>query len=117
MRDINDIEYSRYARRLNETDMFNEDEGYEVINLIKALTYHFNLLLKTQGYVLLNDVYESLGLSRIEEYDNVGWLYNEDNPVGDNFVNVSIYTVFSFMCGIDKDCIILDFNVDGVIRH
>ena len=114
---INDKVFSQYARRLDETDMFNEDEGYELIFLIKALEHYFNKKLKLQGYVLLNDVYESLGLRRINEYDNVGRLYNEENPIGDNFIDFGISGPFSFMYGIDKDNIILDFNVDGVIRY
>lgn len=114
---INDEAFSQYARRLDETDMFNEDEGYELIFLIKALEHYFNKKLKLQGHVLLNDVYESLGLSRINEYDNVGWLYNKENPIGDNFIDFGISCPFSFMYGIDKDNMILDFNVDGVIRY
>lgn len=117
MKDINGVVYSRYARRLNETNIFNEDEGYDLISLIKALGHYFNLKLKSEGYVLLNDVYESLGLSRIQEYDNVGWIYNEEKPVGDNFIDIYMYVPFSFMYGMDKDHMILDFNVDGVIRY
>ena len=114
---INDKAFSQYARRLYETDMFNEDEGYELIFLIKALEHYFNKKLKSQGYVLLNDVYESLGLSRISEYDNVGWLYNEENPVGDNFIDFGISNLVNLVNGIVDENIIIDFNVDGVIRY
>lgn len=117
MKDIKDVAYSQYARRLDETDKFNEDEGYELIFLLEVLERHFTDLLKLNGCVFLNDVYESLGLSRIQEYDNVGWIYNEENPIGDNFVDFGVHGPFMCICGIDKDNMVLDFNVDGVIRY
>jgi hypothetical protein len=49
----------------------------------------------------------------------VGWVYDEKNPVGDNFVDFGIYDLYNeraraFVNGYERT-ILLDFNVDGVI--
>ena len=85
---------------------------------LKAREQYFNDLLKSNGHVLLNDVYESIGLSRILEYYDIGWLYNEENPVGDNFIDFGISNlVINLVNGILDENIIIDFNVDRVIRY
>lgn len=83
--------------------------GYD--NYCKVAKYQ-----KSKGHVLLNDVYESIGLSRILEYYDIGWLYNEENPVGDNFIDFGIYNLSDLINSM-PDEIIIDFNVDGVIRY
>ena len=115
---INDEVFSQYARILDKNENYYYNlHGSSIVLFLKVRERHFNELLKLQGYVLLNDVYESLGLSRVQEYDNVGWLYNEENPVGDNFIDFGLYDLTKLMNGIDDEHIILDFNVDGVIRY
>ena len=49
----------------------------------------------------------------------VGWVYDEENPVGDNYVDFGIYDVRdpnkrAFVNGLEQS-IYLDFNVDGNI--
>lgn len=116
MQDIGNAVYSRYARIINETDNCHKYSGIEWYHLFNVRERQFTELLRTQGYVLLNDVYESLGLSRVQEYDNVGWLYNEENPVGDNFIEFGISNLVYLVNDV-FDYILIDFNVDGVIRY
>ena len=78
-----------------------------------------NDLLKAQGYLFLNDVYKALGLEPTKAGQIVGWVYNPDNPVGDNYVDFGIYDVSNerkraFVNGYEEN-ILLDFNVDGNI--
>jgi hypothetical protein len=78
-----------------------------------------NEKLKAQGYLFLNDVYEMLGIKKCREGQVVGWIYNEKNPVGDNFVDFGIYNyddprARDFVNGYER-VILLDFNVDGNI--
>ena len=118
MRNINKEVFSQYARILDETNYYYNYHGSNFYLFLKVREQYFNDLLRSQGYVLLNDVYESLGLSRVQEYDNVGWLYNEENPVGDNFIDFGISNlVINLVNGILDENIIIDFNVDGVIRY
>ena len=75
--------------------------------------------LKSDGYLFLNDVYEMLGFPKTKAGQMVGWIYDEKNPNGDNFVDFGIYDISKpanskFVNGYERS-IILDFNVDGVI--
>ena len=76
-------------------------------------------MLKAKGYLFLNDVYDMLGIPRTKAGQIVGWIYDEKNPIGDNFVDFGIYdgnkeTVRNFVNGYERT-ILLDFNVDGNI--
>ena len=69
--------------------------------------------------MFLNEVYDLLGIQRSKAGNIVGWIYDEKNPVGDNFVDFGIYDINrpknrDFVNGYERT-IILDFNVDGDI--
>lgn len=86
-----------------------------------ALQEYFNQKLRIEGYVFLNDVYGELGLPKTKAGQQVGWIYDEKNPVGDNYIDFGIFDIYNpkandFVNGYEK-VIILDFNVDGVIEH
>ena len=75
--------------------------------------------LKQQGWLLLNDVYDMLGIPRTKDGMVIGWVYDEKHPVGDNFVDFGIYDTNrasnrDFVNGYERT-ILLDFNVDGNI--
>lgn len=75
--------------------------------------------LKTKGHLFLNEVYDMLGAKRTKAGAQVGWVYDEKNPIGDNYVDFGIFDIRSpkardFVNGLEK-VIVLDFNVDGVI--
>lgn len=75
--------------------------------------------LHRQGHLTLNEVYEKLGLPKTKDGAVVGWVYNEEHPVGDNFVDFGIYELHdenkrAFVNGYEKS-IWLNFNVDGYI--
>jgi hypothetical protein len=61
-----------------------------------------------------------LGIPRTSAGQIVGWIYNEKNPVGDNFVDFGIYrgseSARRFVNGEERT-ILLDFNVDGPIYN
>lgn len=78
-----------------------------------------NDLLKAQGYLFLNDVYEMLGIPKTQAGQIVGWIYDKEHPNGDNFVDFGIYDIHKpsnrdFVNGYERT-IWLDFNVDGDI--
>lgn len=66
-----------------------------------------NDLLRAKRRLYLNEVYDMLGLPRTEEGQVVGWIYQENNPIGDNYVDFGITNYVR--TGV------VDFNVDGVI--
>jgi hypothetical protein len=72
-----------------------------------------NEMLKTQGYLFLNDVLDMLGIARTKAGHVVGWIYDKENPYGDNCVDFG----FGDICprrGLDG-VTVLSFNVDGNI--
>ena len=78
-----------------------------------------NELLKTRGYLFLNDVYNMVGAQPTEAGQIVGWVYKENNEIGDNYVDFGLLDIRSeasrnFMNGLEKS-IWLTFNVDGPI--
>ena len=78
-----------------------------------------NERLKSRGHLFLNEVYDMLGAKRTKAGAQVGWVYDENNCEGDNFVDFGIFDTNSpkardFVNGIEK-VIVLDFNVDGYI--
>ena len=86
---------------------------------LKQQQNHANDILKSRGYLFLNEVYDMVGIPRTKEGQVVGWVYDEKSPVGDNFVDFGIYNpnseaVRNFVNGYERS-ILLDFNVDGPI--
>ena len=78
-----------------------------------------NERLKAKGHLFLNEVYDMLGAKRTKAGAQVGWVYDEKNPTGDNFVDFGIFDTRrskarDFVNGYEK-VIVLDFNVDGYI--
>ena len=86
---------------------------------MKCQQAYANEKLKAKGYLFLNDVYKMLGIPATKAGQIVGWIYDEKNPIGDNFVDFGLYdmnkpVVRDFVNGYERT-ILLDFNVDGNI--
>lgn len=80
-----------------------------------------NKLLKDRGHLFLNEVYDLLGAQRTAAGQEVGWVYDKEQPIGDNEVDFNIFDLHDeskrrFINGYEKS-IWVDFNVDGPIRH
>lgn len=80
-----------------------------------------NEKLKARGYLFLNEVLDMVGIPRCRAGQTVGWIYDENNPIGDNYVDFGMLNIYSapsrnFMNGLEKS-IWLDFNVDGDILN
>lgn len=113
--------YSSYARFFDEaSDMWNSNPELNLIT-IKGVQEMANAKLRTNGYLFLNDVYEALGIPITAAGQQVGWIYDDTNPVGDNYVDFGMYDTRISTSG-NRDfvngytnAILLDFNVDGII--
>lgn len=107
---------SQYARIFDKSiHVYGDDSEYVLLHL-KCQQDFANNKLKCKGYLFLNEVYEMLNLPKTKIGAIVGWIYDEKNPVGDNFVDFGIFQLHN------KDAVngvsstfILDFNVDGEI--
>ena len=112
--------YSPYAQFYDVGNINWEDELSARLLFLNAQQQYANDLLKSRGYLYLNEVYENLGLNKTKAGQIVGWIYDpEHNDIGDNYVDFGIYNVNRRNCidFVNGDCeaILLDFNVDGNI--
>lgn len=111
--------YSEYARFFDDgCNGWTKDAEYNLM-FLKNTQNAANDLLKSRGHLFLNEVYDMLGIPRSKAGQVVGWIYDKDHPIGDNFVDFGIYNtniekVRDFVNGYERT-ILLDFNVDGPI--
>lgn len=115
----NPTEYSDYARFFDEAcSGWTKDPELNLMFLKRQQSYA-NDLLQRRGYLFLNEVYDMLGIPRTKAGQVVGWVYDENCPVGDNYVDFGIYDMHREKCrdfvnGYERT-ILLDFNPDGNI--
>ena len=115
----NPNEYSDYARFFDEAcSGWTKDPELNLMFLKRQQSYA-NDLLQRRGYLFLNEVYDMLGIPRTKAGQVVGWVYDENCPVGDNYVDFGIYDIHREKCrdfvnGYERT-ILLDFNPDGNI--
>lgn len=108
---------SIYARLWDQdtTTSWQRQPEYNLA-FLSAKQNYCNDRLRARGFVLLNDVYDELGLDRTKPGCVVGWMLGN----GDNFIDFGIFAdsnqdrFIDFMRG-EEGGIWLDFNVDGVI--
>lgn len=106
---------SPYARFFDEySPEWKKNAQYNLM-FLKSQEKYANNLLRANGHLFLNEVYDMLGLPRSSAGAVVGWLLG----AGDDYVDFGIYNCFKesareFVNGYERS-ILLDFNVDGVI--
>lgn len=106
---------SIYARFFDDqSTQWKREADYNRVFLNCQQSYA-NDLLRSRGHLFLNEIYDSLGLSRSKAGAVVGWVLSKD---GDNFVDFGLFDNDSqsrrFVNG-NEYSVLLDFNVDGVI--
>lgn len=119
--DPNNPGYSIYARFFDESSkQWSSDPEENMATLIQTQNV-FNDMLRTQGYVFLNDVYAELGFEKTKIGQQVGWV----KGLGDGYIDFGITDIYTvpdyaakakqrFVNGYEN-VILLDFNVDGYI--
>ena len=85
--------YSDYARFFDESCAAWQNDAEYNLTFLKAQQQYANDLLKARGRLFLNEVYRMLGIDETKAGQVVGWVYNPDNPTGDNFVDFGIYNM------------------------
>ena len=118
---------SEYARLFGEgvTNNWNKSVDYN-LTFVKLTQRWANDELKRRatngvGVLFLNEVYDKLGFERIAEGQEIGWIYDIDNPNQQSFVDFGLREingerVEAFMYGVENS-VWLDFNVDGLVRN
>lgn len=110
---------SEYARFFDEASRCWEKDPELNLYFLRAQQQVANDRLISQGHLFLNEVYDMLDIPRTKAGQAVGWVYDEKNPIGDNYVDFGIYDFHregsrDFVNGYERS-ILLDFNVDGPI--
>lgn len=108
---------SLYAKFFDETNVNWTKSPDANLNFLLCQQKWMNDLLEARGHVLLNDVYDSIGIPRTPAGAVVGWV--KDNPKGDGYIDFHIHELDNtqkraFVNGFERS-ILLDFNVDGVV--
>lgn len=116
---INPYNYSPYAKCFDVgCTGWTKDPEYNLM-FLKDQERFATDRLRAKGFLTLNEVYDMLGIPRTKQGCVVGWIFDEKNPVGDNYVDFGIFDIDKpknrdFVNGYERS-IWLDFNVDGNI--
>jgi hypothetical protein len=107
--------YAKFFDRFSAN--WSKEPEYNLL-FLKAQQNYANDILHARGHVLLNDVYDMLGIPRTQAGAIVGWVLSRDGTT-DDFVSFGVFEgktdkVRDFVNGREGE-ILLDFNVDGVI--
>lgn len=106
---------SPYARLFSKetSQSWSPQADYNLV-FLQAQQRYANDLLQSRGHVILNDVYDSLGLERTKAGAVTGWVKNN----GDDYIDFGVFDqpdrFHDFMTGKDG-ALWLDFNVDGIV--
>ncbi|MCI9349048.1 MAG: hypothetical protein HFF83_07470 [Oscillibacter sp.] len=116
------LDYSGYARHFDETSRFWEKNGDYNMAFLRAQQQRANDILRSRGFLFLNEVYRMLGLKETVAGQCVGWVYDRsESTVGDNYVDFNITEIEKeIQENPDEEperVILLDFNVDGSIMN
>ena len=122
---VGDLDVSDYAKFFDGTsNMFIWQDAQKHtpdwdrnISFLKITQSYANTKLETQGYLLLNDVYDMLDIPKTKAGQVVGWIFDPENKSIDSQVSFGIFNPINHRTinGYEDECILLDFNVDGVI--
>ena len=110
---------SPYARFYDDGNKNWEKDSELNLYFLRAEQNFANDRLRARGYLVLNEVYERLGIPQTKAGAVVGWIYDPKNTDLHNYVDFGIYDVNrqgsrDFVNGYER-AILLDFNVDGYI--
>lgn len=107
--------FSLYSKIFDEYNVNWSNSSEINRNFLQCQQNYANDKLKANGYLFLNDVYESLGFPKTEFGQVVGWVLDcSDDPEGDNYVDFGLFQSSLFINGQEQS-IVLDFNVDGPV--
>lgn len=110
---VGDTVYSPFARIFDESNG-NWTRDAEINRMfIDGQQAWANNRLDVRGHVMLNDVYDLLGMSRTSAGAIYGWVRGSER--GDGYIDFGTGRSYNSDFGYTEKSIVLDFNVDGVV--
>lgn len=113
-------DYARYFA-YGEARAAEANADYNLF-FLKAQQELANHMLRANGFLFLNEVYEMLGINKSIAGQAVGWVYDKNaDEHGDNYVDFGIQEIYRKRSDKPDDyekVFLLDFNVDGgILTH
>lgn len=109
---------NEYVKYFTRTNPYWDDTPDYVEMFLRAQQNYANDRLKIEKALTLNDVYDSLGFQKTKAGMVVGWVLDENNEDGDNFIEFHVHKVYiPNEYGEDELAYAIDFNVDGNIYN
>lgn len=109
---------NEYVKYFTRTNPYWDDTPDYVEMFLRAQQNYANDRLKIDKALTLNDVYDSLGFQKTKAGMVVGWVLDENNEDGDNFIEFHVHKVYiPNEYGEDELAYAIDFNVDGNIYN
>lgn len=107
---------SQYARFFDESSVYFKRTAGENISFLGRQQALANQMLKINGSLFLNEVYDILGFPRTKAGSVVGWVHEvgREHEVDFGFWDLNDERKRAFINGWEN-AVLLDFNVDGVI--
>lgn len=134
---ITKVEYEHDKKNNDFLYLFDESNinwtpnASENIYQLATIQTMLNNRLRRRGYLFLYEVYRALGIDpgvlgprMVQASHVIGWLYDTDNPNGDNYVDFGIFKddkgnlkdhEYDLHVRKGEPCIWLEFNPDGDI--
>lgn len=117
--DVHDI--SPYAVIIDSSHRDWSKDTFMMDYYLKARQAQLTDKLRAKGHLFLNEVYDYLDLPRTSVGAVAGWISDQREPYGDDFVDFRVQTIYRPVPGEDGDqatyepVYIFDFNVKGDI--
>lgn len=109
---------NEYVKYFTHTNPYWDDTPDYVEMFLRAQQNYANDRLKIEKALTLNEVYDSLGFQKTKAGMVVGWVLDENNEDGDNFIEFHVRKVYiPNENGEDELAYAIDFNVDGNIYN
>jgi hypothetical protein len=84
------------------------------IQFLEGKEKYFNDKLIASGDIVMNEIFEEIGIPKTEAGKVSGWKYKSEN--GDGYISFAPRGIDgNWVFGKDGDSIVLDFNIDGII--
>lgn len=116
--EVADPNASGYVKYFTKSNPYWENNPEYIEMFLRSQQNYANDKLRAVGHLTLNDVYDMLGFHDTKPGMVVGWIYNLDNPNGDNYVEFDVKNVYiPDEHGGYEEAYAIDFNVDGNIYN
>lgn len=109
--------YSEFARFFDDGCKGWSKSSERNLKFLVDQQRYANDKLKARGWVIVNEIYEMLGIPVTEAGSQVGWVYDEYSDTLSNYIDFGIFDLYrqenrDFVNGYER-VILLDFNTDG----